>query len=377
MMCNNYYISTIAIFLLAIVNVFAQENGSLSNELDTLYKEKIIGYPFIGYTQETKLKFGVTGIYQFKVPEATFQTRSSNLTLYGYYTLEDQIRIRITNNIFTNNENWLLEGAWEYAIFPEMYYGIGGDTPKSNEQVINYTKLDFRQQLLKKVSNQMFLGIQYRYVDYWNIDISERADGMETDTSEIPGFDGGKVSGIGLVYKWDSRDYVIAPTSGHYIEARFETNQSWMGSEYSFNRFFLDARKYMDLTKEKEGKTVLALQCALQTTNGDVPFREMSLMGGMYMMRGIYEGRYRDNNMLTFQAEVRQHLFWRIGMTGFVSTSNVYNNQDGFDFNLIKVAGGGGFRLAFNKDDKASLRADYGFGPEGNSGLYLTYGEAF
>lgn len=374
---NRFFLSTTLLFFLVTANILAQENEPLSSELDTLYKNQITAFPFIGYTQETQLKFGVTGIYQFKIPEANFETRPSNLTLYSFYTLEDQVRIRMTNNIFTNNENWLLEGMWEYTIFPEKYYGIGGDTPKSNEQSIHYTKLDFRQQLLKKITNQMFLGLQYRYANYWDISISEREDGKDTDTSEIPGFAGGRISGIGFVYKWDKRDYVIAPTSGHYIEARFETNQSWMGSEYIFHRFYLDARKYMDLSKEKEGQTVLALQGALQTTNGNVPFREMSLMGGMYMMRGIYEGRYRDNNMLTFQAEVRQHLFWRIGMTGFVSTSNVYNKQDGFNFNQLKVAGGGGFRLAFNKDDKASLRADYGFGPNGNSGLYLTYGEAF
>ncbi|NLR93896.1 MULTISPECIES: BamA/TamA family outer membrane protein [Flammeovirga] len=371
---RNYFI---LLFFLFTINSFGQEKEEYLNELDTVYKNQITAFPFCGYTVETRLKFGVTGIYQFKVPKATLATRPSNITLFGYYTIENQMRIKLAHTVFTKNEDWLLEGAWEYVIFPEKYYGIGAETPNSNEQIINWTKVDFRQQVLRKVSYKMFLGLQYRYADYWDISVTKRKDGTYSDMSEIPGYAGGSMSGFGFVYKWDKRDYVMAPTNGHFIEAKLEAYETWMGSEYSFRRFFLDVRKYFDLTREKEGNTVLALQSILQTTNGNVPFREMSLMGGMYMMRGIYEGRYRDNNMLAVQAELRQHLFWRIGMTGFVSTANVYNQMNGFQFDQTKLAGGAGLRFIFNKKDKASLRADYGFGPNKSSGLYLTYGEAF
>ncbi|WP_281612540.1 BamA/TamA family outer membrane protein [Flammeovirga sp. SubArs3] len=365
------------LFSLFISSSILAQDDSISSEIDTLYKRKITAFPYPAYAQETSWEFGLVSVFQFKTPNATLATRPSNATFIGFYTLENQMRLKLEHTIFTKDENWLFEGTWEYAKYPEKYYGIGGDTPNSNEQLMDWTKVDFRQQFLKKIRDKMFFGLQYRYANFWDISVGPREDGSYGDVSEIPGYAGGSLSGLGFVYKWDTRDLVLTPSGGHYIEAKIETYNSFLGSDYKFERIYLDARKYFDVSREKEGKTVVAFQGIYNSTYGDVPFREMALMGGLNMMRGVYEGRYRDNNMIAFQAEVRQHMFWRLGMTAFVATANVYENSSDFNFSETKLSGGVGVRLLINEEDKASLRADYGIGPDGSSGIYLTFGEAF
>ncbi|MBB6461126.1 BamA/TamA family outer membrane protein [Flammeovirga kamogawensis] len=356
-------------------DAFAQ-GDDLSYEIDTLYKRKFTGFPYPAYAQETSWEFGVVSVFQFKPGKASFATRPSNATFIGFYTLENQMRLKLEHTVFTNNEDWLLEGTWEYAKYPEKYYGIGNETPSSNEQLMDWSKFDFRQQLLRKIKENMFVGLQYRYANFWDISVTPREDGSGS-LEEIPGYEGGVNSGLGLVYKWDTRDIVLVPSSGHFIEFRAAFYPTWLGSDYKFTSIKLDMRKYFDLGREKEAKTILAFQGIINQTYGDAPFREISLMGGLNMMRGVYEGRYRDNHMIAAQAEIRQHLFWRLGMTAFISTAEVMNEWNDFDVRKLKLAGGAGFRLTINKEDRATLRADYGVGPDGSSGLYLTFGEAF
>ncbi|ANQ48085.1 BamA/TamA family outer membrane protein [Flammeovirga sp. MY04] len=348
------------------------------NERDTVYKHQITAFPYPAYAQETSWEFGVLSVFQFKMPDATFGTRPSNATFIGFYTLENQLRLKLEHTIFTKNEDWLLEGTWEHSRYPEKYYGVGSNTSNEDEQLVDWSKIDFRQQILKKLKEKMFLGLQLRYANYWDISLGPKKDGTPADITTLPGYEGGSVSGLGTTYKWDTRDLVLSPKEGFFIEGRFEVYNSIFGSDYNFNVLTLDLRKYFDLSREKEGASVLAFQGLTKQTFGDnTPFREMALMGGLNMMRGVYEGRWRDQKMVALQSEFRQHLFWRIGMTAFVGTANVFSTYENFDSQGFKFAGGGGLRFLINKKDKASIRVDYGIGSEKSSGLYLTFGEAF
>ncbi|NME70899.1 BamA/TamA family outer membrane protein [Flammeovirga aprica] len=361
-------------FVILLLSFFVKCNAQ--SEIDTIYRHQFTVFPYPAYAQETSWEFGAVSIYQFKLANATFNTRPSNLDFVGFYTLENQMRIRLRHTIFTKDENWVFEGLADYAKYPEKYYGVGNNTPIDNEQLMSWSKIEFRQQLLKKLHDKMFLGLQYRIVNFWEISVENRADGTGS-LEEIPGYQGGVNSGVGVVYKWDKRNYVLAPTKGHFIELRAVTYTNWLGSNYLFNTIELDMRKYFSLNPRKPHNTVLAFQGILNQSYGTVPFRELSLMGGFVMMRGVYQGRFRDNHIMAFQSELRQHLFWRIGMTAFFSIAQVSPNWNSFQIGQFKLAGGAGFRLLINKDDRATLRADYGLGPDGSSGLYLTLGEAF
>ena len=48
-----------------------------------------------------------------------------------------------------------------------------------------------------------------------------------------------------------------------------------------------------------------------------------------------------------------------------------------FDFTELKYSYGMGLRFLFNKKQKINLRMDFGFGQDGNSGVYFGIEEAF
>ena len=47
---------------------------------------------------------------------------------------------------------------------------------------------------------------------------------------------------------------------------------------------------------------------------GNTPWTMLALMGGSTRMRGYYEGRYRDKQMIEIQAELRQKIYGRSGI---------------------------------------------------------------
>ena len=94
-------------------------------------------------------------------------------------------------------------------------------------------------------------------------------------------------------------------------------------------------------------------------------------------MRGIYEQRYRDRQMMMFQAELRQHLFWRFDVAAFAGVGQVANGASDFSFNGVKGAGGAGLRFNFIRRDRVNLRLDYAAGAGSKSGILFAIGEAF
>jgi outer membrane protein assembly factor BamA len=138
------------------------------------------------------------------------------------------------------------------------------------------------------------------------------------------------------------------------------------------NSIIIDGRYFLPTTKNQ----VLALQLFGQFSDGNVPFNQMSMMGGEMMMRGYYFGRYRDKQYLAAQAEYRFLPFnfsKRLGGAVFGGLGSVSST---FPKENWKWSAGGGLRyLLFPKKD-IFTRFDLGFQPDGY-GIYFYIGEAF
>jgi hemolysin activation/secretion protein len=86
----------------------------------------------------------------------------------------------------------------------------------------------------------------------------------------------------------------------------------------------------------------------------------MAPIGGSYRMRGYYEGRYRDDNMITTQVELRQRIWRRIGAVAWVGAGNVWGQGSDFSWSHTLPNYGVGLRWEFKK--RVNVRLDYGFG---------------
>ena len=100
----------------------------------------------------------------------------------------------------------------------------------------------------------------------------------------------------------------------------------------------------------------------------------LARMGGSQRMRGYYEGQYTDNDMITFQVELRQRVWRRIGVTVWGGAGNVFPTLADFDWSETLPNYGIGLRWELKK--RTNVRLDYGFGRK-TSGFMLNINEAF
>ena len=75
-------------------------------------------------------------------------------------------------------------------------------------------------------------------------------------------------------------------------------------------------------------RSYLGLQIQGIFNYGDTPWSMVALMGGSYSMRGYYEGRYRDNDLIQFQVEYRQKIYNRHGIAVWGGAGNVFPDTD-------------------------------------------------
>ena len=352
---------------IAAVDGFGQADSS-----QTKYKGNLFPSPSIIYAPETDWVFGAFLLWQFKVPNAGEATRSSNASFWAAGSLKKQFFLELRHNIFTRNEKYFLDGHIFSKFFSEIYYGIGPDSEEGDALNVSYNSHEFRQRVLRKIKPYMFIGPQYRFILTDNVEF-KNDDNQPVQLPELPGSGGSIESGLGIAYSWDKRNSILTPTRDFYIEVSGFIYGEYLGGEHNFSELTLNARRYLDF--DTNGNHVLAFEGLLNLTAGDVPFRELGKIGGSYINRGYFEGRFRDKNAFQFQAEYRANIIGRFGMTAFGGLGQVNDKLDEA-FSKMIYSGGVGLRFNINRKDPANVRLDFGFTKE-SQGFYIGFGEAF
>lgn len=362
-------------FFLLIFLLIPFFNQSIAQSSDTLPSPKTkrgswVLLPAISASPETSFAFGVIGMYLFRFDRYDTRTRTSNVQSYTIYTLNKQILTETSYNLFSNGEKWFLRGNIAFFQFPEYFYGIGDNpVPTDDREQVDYTFLRIENRLLRRVKGHFFAGLQYRYLRIADVEIEP---GKILDNTRPFGYQGSRSSGAGFALLFDSRDKIVTPSRGSYLELS-TLYHGGLGGTARFDAYRLDIRKYLPIWKDKGH--VLALQLFGQFTSGTPPvIRQYAELGNDQTMRGYYRGAYRDKNLLAFQAEYRFPVWKFIGLTAFGGLGSVSPDRSSFDTWLPNF--GLGLRVKVNKKDDVNIRADYGFGKD-ISNFYLNIGEAF
>jgi outer membrane protein assembly factor BamA len=384
-------LATLGLLLTALTGTLAQTTPPPTTEtpaavptakpLRKTRRVKVAALPIVFSQPETGIAYGAAVLPVWRFGQDT-TTRSSNARLLAYYTQRKQSSLSLTYNTFTPGEKWNLSGEAFYFNFPYYYYGTGNDTRKADKSDISYKVVIVTQRVLKKVRPHTFAGLSFRLTDLHHI----RLDDDSTDDRSKPNLlllrdprerQTTITAGLGPTFLYDSRDNVLSTYRGSYLEASALFMGKYLGSDYGFTRLQLDARHFRPLRKAND-RTILAGQVQMQfNAGGTVPFRELANLGGERMMRGIYEGRFRDRQMVAAQLELRQQLFWRLGGVVFGAAGQVHDRLSQFRLNDFNVAAGAGLRVAVNRADRLCIRIDYAVGSGQSSGLYFAFNEAF
>lgn len=331
-------------------------------------KNAIFILPLVYYTPETRWVFGVGGATNFNLGEAN-NTYESQAAFGVAYSLRKQFLSYASWRIFTSKNKNLFSGEVGWYDYVYFFYGIGNQVRESDSETYNARFPRLRFDYLRRISASTYLGVKTGLDKF-------QFSGFDPDgklaNEPFIGIEGGLNLGIGPVFILDSRDDSIYPISGWYSESYVQRfGQPW-GGNYSYWEIGADLRNYRTLTS----CLVWANQIATKITSGTTPFFALPLLGGNRSLRGLFEGKYRDNNVAFFQSEIRKSIGNRWGLVGFAGVGNIFSELTTIAEGA-KLAYGAGGRFRLSKAKKLNLRLDLAHSPRESFQFYFTFGEAF
>ena len=343
--------------------------NKMFNDTASGAKPKWIAYPTLAYAPETRWEIGAAAVLLYYAKKDT-SNRLSEVSGFSFFTLERQFGLHLEHALYSDKNKWFVLGKLKAQSYPLSYFGIGPDILGDELAIANANFMLIRERLLRRIKGNWYFGLELDF---------ERLSKVHFDwldnvppTENILGQDGYSNLGLGLGLIYDNRHNVLNVRHGFLSEIGYLFYEPTWGSTNQLKTLFLDNRAFFNF----KTRNVLALQMIGQFSQGDVPFNQLSMVGGEMMMRGYYLGKYRDKNMLGLQVEHRWLPFKfskRIGGAVFAGMGSVAPD---LNFNKVLWTAGGGLRvLLFPKRD-VYTRLDVGLNPDGY-GIYLFIGEAF
>ncbi|TAE67706.1 MAG: hypothetical protein EAZ85_14890 [Bacteroidetes bacterium] len=328
-------------------------------------------------------------------------TRISAMSIVANLTTKNQFFLTSRSNIYTKNDNWILQGDWRFLISNQPTYGLGTGTEKKDKVLMNYNLFRFHQTFLKKTTKNLYVGLGFHYDNWSNIkdelmekqfEAARNPIFMPIVISPTPYYDytikngfeynQSSASSISLNIIYDSRDNANNAYKGSYLALNYRQAAKGLGGSSDYGQIFAEARHFIKIHPEKP--RILAFWAISQIiTSGKTPYMMLPASGwDTYgnSARGFPQGRFRGEQLLYFETEYRQNIS-RNGLWGFVvyanttSVSNVSNNI-ALGKN-IDYAAGAGLRLKLNKISRTNICFDYAIGTQSSSGFFINVQEMF
>ncbi|MDX2320006.1 MAG: BamA/TamA family outer membrane protein [Moritella sp.] len=337
------------------------------------------------YTPEVGLMVAAGGLFSFSTNREQQALQRSSVSLFAVGTQGDAgfgYGIRSKQNLFFDHNNTRFTGALTFSDDAENYWGVGYDKGKAQDSsadtLMRNTSLTYDANLSFKNNYGFYFGpvlrLKYYQADKGSIPLAAEQDENFNAFKDRP-----LSIGLGITLNHDSRDVTVNAWQGQYFNVEYINYGSKIGSDNNYQKVLIDYRYYHSFNPGR----VIAFYNALQWSDGEVPFYDMPTLGGSFSLRGLYAGRFRDNNAVEHTAEYR-HTFLRDngnlsahGMTvwgGFGSvTSNLDTNSSSLYEDLL-YSYGLGYR--YELQPRMNVRIDVGFSAD-DSGFFLTFTEAF
>jgi surface antigen Omp85-like protein len=374
----------------------------LPKKMLLLILPKISSNPTNGFT----VGLGVTYGARFG-PEKT--TKVSMINLSVAVTSKKQFLSFIKSNVFTANDRFFLQGDWRFNVFNGPTWGLGTSAPDTTDldntwfwegadvsetegafgMAYNYTKI--HEIVNYEVADNIFVGMGYHLDIYskiqdsrLNLDTLPRQLTPHYVYSKIKGFDETSyiLSGVSLNFVYDSRDNLINPYEGNYINANYRMNPQFLGSSKNSSSLLLEYRTYISVSKKAARHLVGFWFFGDFQVTGDRPYLTLMATAEDQLSRsgrGYIGGRFRGENFLYGEVEYRFPIGGCNSMIGgviFLNATTASNSNDVGLFDYIRPGMGVGLRFLINKTYRTNLNVEIARGYK-SQGFYLSGAETF
>lgn len=363
---------TITLFFLTAACAAHAQQQALAINADSiiahkLKKFRVLGFPVLSYSPETRIAYGAAGIALFRFGNDPLHTSPSQVSLGIGFTQNKQQLYYVPFSLYTNRNKYNIYGEAGFYKYTYYYYGIGRHNIPRELYGADYPRI--RLSVVRQWLPHYFAGLRYNYENYR---MTQTEPGGELASGIIPGSRSSVTSGLGVVQVIDKRDTVLYPTKGYWMELALLFNTQSLGSTNNYQQYTYDVTAYKRVYKN----VIWANELYTKYLSGPAPFEQYAFLGGNKKMRGFYEGRYRDKHSLILQSELRSEIYRGFGAAVFGSAGFLGGDKEYVRFSLPYWTYGVGLRYKANKHDHLNLRLDYAWG-NGKGNFYATFGEAF
>jgi len=335
--------------------------------IDRTYEKKI-DFSFIGapnYSKEASLGIGFLASGLYRLDRTDSLTAPSDISIFGNVSLSGFYMFGISGNtLFRHNRSRLVYET-SFSSKPLDFWGVGYDAGAHNEAG-SFTRKQVRLNVsyLHELFTHFYAGASadFTFTKAAKFERPEYLLGFKSHYNAV---------GLGATLQYDSRDFITGAERGCYVMVRQMVYPKGFGNiDKTLFKTTLTADWYHRLWTGG----ILALDAFGEFNSKGTPWCMMAELGGGYRMRGYYQGRYLDENMLSCQIELRQHVWRRLGCVLWGGAGNVFPDFRGFEWSHTLPNYGLGLRWEFKH--RVNVRIDYGFGRK-TSGLVFNINEAF
>lgn len=365
----------IASQFIQITAVFAQKKGFFKRlNFDSLTNRNLrfLPLPSLTISPETGIKAGgfVDYFYRASGGKDSVYVRPSSTWAQVLYSTRGQLTIEGATSTYTKAEHFFIGFRGGFVNNYERFWGYSAPNLPNKDYIdVTYHRIFASGRITKNLGKKLFAGLGFYYSHYDKAKFITQNALQESITPLEPL---SHVGGLGLVLTWDRRDNQFSPTKGFYADLTTMLYQNFKTNQYAYKSVGVDIRQYNEF-----GKHIWVQQFLLHHLDGNVPIFEKMRLGGHNMMRGFFQGRYRDNNTYTLQTEYRYKISRFVKIAYFASIGNTSRHfEDLFSQNLL-FSQGVGLRFLVNKSKKIYLRADAALSNIGSFGYYFRIGDAF
>jgi hypothetical protein len=331
-----------------------------------------VGFAPVGaitYSRETSAMVGTAGVLFFKPPEHVLR-RTSQITVGAAYSVRRQLVATVNGDLFVWHDAARFQFAANYLYYPDSFFGIGNATRLSDQERFTPRTYELRVAPQVHAFGALFLGPTFRIEDVTILSVDPNG---ALATGDVFGSQGGFDFSFGVGASYDTRDNTLYPLRGTSFQYYTLVSEPRLGSDFRMSRTWLDYRRYFPIVHTEH---VLAVQLLGRFGQGELPFFDLGRLGGERLLRGHFNGRYRDRQLIAAQAEYRLPIVWRLGAVAFVGLGDVARRLSDLEVLELKYSLGGGARLNVSKHERVNLRADFGWGGD-EYDAYVSVGEVF
>lgn len=323
---------------------------------------------FIGgphYSSDTGFGIGLVAAGFYRSNRADTLSQPSNVSLYADVSTSGFYLVGLRGDHLFDYDRRRIDYNLYFYSFPRDFWGIGYRQGNNMDNKSRFKELYVNASVdfLWRVAPHFYAGpaIEMGYV---NARRRHRPELWNGQRPHIFNF------GAGFRAQLDTRDNLTAPGRGLLLQLEQRFCPRFLGNDYAFSYTDFRACVYTRLWRD----ATFAARYHTRLGYGNVPWNMMSTFGGSSVMRGYYEGRYRDKGEMDLTVELRQHVWRRNGVVLWLGAGTVYPKLSKLRFKHILPNGGIGYRWEFKQ--LTNVRVDFGLA-RGEHAFIFSINEAF